>query len=197
MDVPVRLDLRRFVERSNGVFGKSGTGKSFLTRLLLCGVIKSGAAVNLIFDMHSEYGWNSQSEDGHEVKGLRSSSARVTVYTLDMRIGAASAACGRTARSRSGCDEIDVDDIALLHDELQLNPTAVESAAPASWTSYKGGNGSRRLIDMDARGARATSARAHGANAGVAQRRCSASSAHIRSRCRSCGSAPRDRRWTR
>jgi DNA helicase HerA-like ATPase len=55
MDVPVCLDLRRFVERSNGVFGKSGTGKSFLTRLLLCGVAKAGVAVNLIFDMHSEY----------------------------------------------------------------------------------------------------------------------------------------------
>ena len=41
MDVPVCLDLRRFVERSNGIFGKSGTGKSFLTRLILCGVIKA------------------------------------------------------------------------------------------------------------------------------------------------------------
>src|SRR4051794_40589062 len=50
MDVPIRLNLRRFVERSNGVFGKSGTGKSFLTRLLLCGVIKSGVAANLVFD---------------------------------------------------------------------------------------------------------------------------------------------------
>ena len=49
MDVPIRLNLRRFVERSNGVFGKSGTGKSFLTRLLLCGVIKSRVASNLIW----------------------------------------------------------------------------------------------------------------------------------------------------
>src|SRR5436190_6947589 len=63
MDVPIRLNLRRFVERSNGVFGKSGTGKSFLTRLLLCGVIKSGVAANLVFDMHSEYGWDSHTED--------------------------------------------------------------------------------------------------------------------------------------
>ena len=42
MDVPVCIDLERLVERSNGIFGKSGTGKSFLTRLLLCGTIKSG-----------------------------------------------------------------------------------------------------------------------------------------------------------
>ena len=32
MNVPVCLDLKRFVQRSNGVFGKSGTGKSFLSQ---------------------------------------------------------------------------------------------------------------------------------------------------------------------
>jgi len=85
MDVPVCLDLRRFVERSNGIFGKSGTGKSFLTRLILCGVIKAGAAVNLIFDMHSEYGWSAKNEEGTEVKGLSQLfGSRVAVYTLDM-----------------------------------------------------------------------------------------------------------------
>src|ERR1051325_580997 len=50
MDVPVFIDLERLVERSNGIFGKSGTGKSFLTRLLLCGVIRTNVASNLIFD---------------------------------------------------------------------------------------------------------------------------------------------------
>ncbi|NEP97206.1 helicase HerA domain-containing protein, partial [Okeania sp. SIO2F5] len=73
MDVPVCLDLDRFVERSNGIFGKSGTGKSFLTRLLLSGIIRKGAAVNLIFDMHSEYGWEAMAEGKqvNTVKGLK------------------------------------------------------------------------------------------------------------------------------
>src|SRR5258708_19389584 len=85
MDVPVCIDLRRFVERSNGIFGKSGTGKSFLTRLILCGVIKASAAVNLIFDMHSEYGWSAKNEEGTEVKGLSQLfGSRLAVYTLDM-----------------------------------------------------------------------------------------------------------------
>jgi len=84
MDVPVCLDLRRFVERSNGIFGKSGTGKSFLTRLLLCGVIKASAAVNLIFDMHEEYAFGKESEDGVFVKGLRDLfGAQIRVYSLD------------------------------------------------------------------------------------------------------------------
>ncbi|MFN2217705.1 MAG: helicase HerA domain-containing protein, partial [Anaerolineae bacterium] len=61
-NVRVHLDLQRFVERSSGVFGKSGTGKTFLTRTLLAGIIRQGSAVNLIFDMHNEYGWESQAE---------------------------------------------------------------------------------------------------------------------------------------
>ncbi len=81
----VALDLRRFVERSCGVFGKSGTGKSFLTRMLLAGIVKEGAAVNLVFDMHNEYGWKSQDESKQDVKGLRQLfyDGRVSVFTLD------------------------------------------------------------------------------------------------------------------
>ena len=83
--IPVALDLSRFAERSSGIFGKSGTGKTFLTRLLLAGLIKQGQAVNLVFDMHNEYGWKSQAEDRAEVKGLRQlfSGGQVSVFTLD------------------------------------------------------------------------------------------------------------------
>ena len=42
-NVRVHLNLDRFVERSSGVFGKSGTGKTFLTRTLLAGIIKQGS----------------------------------------------------------------------------------------------------------------------------------------------------------
>jgi len=81
----IALDLQRFVERSSGVFGKSGTGKTFLTRMLLAGIIQKQAAVNLIFDMHNEYGWKVQDEAKQEVKGLRQLfyDGRVSVFTLD------------------------------------------------------------------------------------------------------------------
>ncbi len=81
----IALDLQRFAERSSGVFGKSGTGKTFLTRMLLAGLIQSGTAVNLIFDMHNEYGWKSQDETKQDVKGLRQLfyDGRVSVFTLD------------------------------------------------------------------------------------------------------------------
>jgi DNA helicase HerA-like ATPase len=40
----VCLDLEKFVQRSSGVFGATGTGKSFLTRLVLAGMIHYNAA---------------------------------------------------------------------------------------------------------------------------------------------------------
>ena len=86
MEVPICIDLDRFVERSNGVFGKSGTGKSFLTRLLISGIIRKQAAVNLMFDMHSEYGWEAMKEGKSvsTVKGLRQLfPGQVEIYTLD------------------------------------------------------------------------------------------------------------------
>jgi len=83
--VPVTVNLERFVERSAGVFGKTGTGKTFLTRLLLAGIIQARVAVTLIFDMHNEYGWKSQDEARREVKGLRQlfDTGQVAVFTLD------------------------------------------------------------------------------------------------------------------
>ena len=147
MDVPVCLDLRRFVERSNGIFGKSGTGKSFLTRLILCGVIKAQAAVNLIFDMHSEYGWSAKNEEGTEVKGLSQLfGSRVAVYTLDME-----SSRGRGVRPsgevKIALRDISVADIALLQDELRLHRTAVESSALCE--DKLGEDWVARLLDMN------------------------------------------------
>ena len=83
-EVQVNLDLFRMVERSVGIFGKSGTGKSFLTRLLLAGIIKRRAAVSLIFDMHNDYGWEVHTETRTPVKGLKQLFPhQVAIFTLD------------------------------------------------------------------------------------------------------------------
>lgn len=130
MDTAVCLDLDKFTERSNGIFGKSGTGKSFLTRLVLCGIIHRNAAVNLIFDMHNEYGWQARSENKGEstVKGLKQLfNSEVVVFTLD----------GDSSRRRGISDaqemfisleQIEVEDLALLKNELNLSEASVESA---------------------------------------------------------------------
>ena len=130
MDVPICIDLNRFVERSNGIFGKSGTGKSFLTRLLLSGIIKQRAAVNLIFDMHSEYGWEAVSEGAHfsTVKGLRQLfPGQVQIFTLDPE-----ATKRRGVRDAQelyiSFDQIDVEDLALIGRELNLSEASLENA---------------------------------------------------------------------
>ncbi len=83
-NVKITLNLERFVERSSAVFGKSGTGKTFLSRTLLAGVIKNNVAANLIFDMHNEYGWEGTAEHAHSVKGLKQIfPGQVIIATLD------------------------------------------------------------------------------------------------------------------
>ncbi|AFZ23162.1 putative ATPase [Cylindrospermum stagnale PCC 7417] len=130
MDVPVCIDLNRFVERSNGVFGKSGTGKSFLTRLLLAGVIRKNAAVNLIFDMHSEYGWEAVAEgkEVNTVKGLKQLfPGKVEVYTLDPE-----STKRRGVRDAQelylSYEQIEVEDIKLCSRDLGLSEAALDNA---------------------------------------------------------------------
>ena len=130
MDVPICLDLDRFVERSNGVFGKSGTGKSFLTRLLISGIIRKKAGVNLMFDMHSEYGWEAVSEGKQfsTVKGLRQLfPGQVEIYTLDpdstKRRGVRDA-----QELYLSYDQIEIEDLRLTRQELGLSDASIDNA---------------------------------------------------------------------
>ncbi len=130
MDMEARLCLNidELVKRSNGVFGKSGTGKTFLTRLLLIGILQHGIASNLIFDMHGEYGWRGSSEGVGQVKGLKQLfSSRVAVFTLDPK----------SARRRGlspdyevsvGYDDIEPEDIEILKDTWGLSDIAADTA---------------------------------------------------------------------
>lgn len=131
-DVEVCLDLDRFVERSNGIFGKTGTGKTFLTRLVLAGLIRNNKCVNLIFDMHSEYGSQTRRESGDGkdsfVQGLRDIfGPKVMIFTMDPE-----SAHARRVRFdyevEISLSSIEVEDVATLQDELRLHPTAIETA---------------------------------------------------------------------
>ena len=83
----VCLDLEKFVQRSSGIFGTTGSGKSFLARMILAGLIHADKASTLIFDMHNEYGIDSTSSDtGAAVPGLKgkfSSKVRLVGLGLD------------------------------------------------------------------------------------------------------------------
>jgi DNA helicase HerA-like ATPase len=130
MQTPVCLNLDRLTERSNGIFGKTGTGKTFLTRLVLAGLMHKDKAVTLIFDMHSEYGIQARTErEGQSfVKGLKTLFPdKVAIFSLDPS----------STRRRGGNPDVEfvlsyhditVEDIMTLGEELNLHTTALEAA---------------------------------------------------------------------
>jgi DNA helicase HerA-like ATPase len=127
METKICLDLAEFVKRSNGIFGKSGTGKTFLTRMLLIGMLQKSTAVNLVFDMHNEYGWEGRSETGYKVKALKQLfPERVAVFTLDEE-SSRRRKVSTDAVVRLGYDDIDPEDIVLLRQTLNLTEAAVQA----------------------------------------------------------------------
>jgi hypothetical protein len=127
---PVCLDLGKLVQRSAGVFGATGTGKSFVTRILLAGLIHYNKASVLVFDMHNEYGFDDTSSDtGKSVPGLKTKfPSRVRVVGL-----------GGGAQIRGQAPDFNLEiamsdlmpaDIELLTRELNLKettPTTLEA----------------------------------------------------------------------
>jgi len=126
METKVRLDPPKLVERSSGVFGKSGTGKTFLARLLLIGIVQENAAVNLVFDMHSEYGWMGTSEQGREVKALKQLfGSKVAVFTLDEE-NARRRGVSTDFTVEIGYDEVEPEDISMLRETLNLTERGID-----------------------------------------------------------------------
>ena len=138
---PVCINLDQFVLRSAGVFGATGTGKSFLTRIVLAGLMHKDTASVLVFDMHNEYGFDDTASDtGMHVIGLKGKfHGKVRVVGL-----------GGGAQIRNNTpdfnleiamSDIQPEDIELLTRELNLKettPTTLEalvSTFGAKWFS--------------------------------------------------------------
>ena len=138
---PVCIDLERFVQRSSGIFGATGTGKSFLTRILLAGLIHYDKTSLLVFDMHNEYAFDDTSETGDKVTGLRTKfGSRVQVVGL----GAGASIRGNTPNFNLVLGEKDLrpEDIEMLARELNLKETTpttldalLHSFGAANWFS--------------------------------------------------------------
>ena len=120
---PVCIDLKKFVQRSAGIFGATGTGKSFLTRIILAGLIKYNKSSVLVFDMHNEYGFDDTASDTNErVIGLQ------TKFRSRMRV----VGLGRGTNIRGNNPDfhleiaerdIQPEDIEMLTRELNLKET--------------------------------------------------------------------------
>ena len=125
--VPVCVDLARFAERSSAVFGRTGTGKTFIARLLLAGLIKTRRAVTLVFDMHGDYGHTATVEHATgkgTVPGLAGLFRdEVVVVTLDpQRAG------GPHVRADLYADDVEPEDLLGMTDTLNLTANAADTA---------------------------------------------------------------------
>jgi len=139
---PVCINLDKFVQRSAGVFGATGTGKSFLTRIVLAGLMHLGKASVLVFDMHNEYGYDDTASDtGLRVTGLKTRFAsRVRVVGL----GAGTTIRGSTPdfHLQIAMSDIIPADIELLTRELNLKETtpttlhALNTSFGRDWFRY-------------------------------------------------------------
>ena len=120
---PVCMDMEKFVQRSSGIFGATGTGKSFLTRMILAGLIQHDRSSILIFDMHNEYGPDDTASDTNQkVPGLRSKfPAKVRMVGL----GRNSTVRGAVPDFQLEIAETDITpaDIEMLTRELNLRET--------------------------------------------------------------------------
>ncbi len=131
---PVCLDLRKFVQRSAGVFGATGTGKSFLTRILLSGIIRQNVASVLVFDMHNEYAYDDIASDTKQrVAGLRS------LFPTKVRVVGLGEGLVRGQSPdfhlQIAAQDIHPDDILLLTRELNLRETT-PTVLDALWKSF-------------------------------------------------------------
>jgi hypothetical protein len=126
---PVCIDLDKLVQRSAGIFGATGTGKSFLTRIILAGLIHSDVAGALIFDMHNEYGPDVNDSDRNiSIPGLKTKfPAKVRLVGL----GRGSDFRGRAPDFNLEIAERDIEtgDIEMLTRELNLKETTPTTLA--------------------------------------------------------------------
>jgi hypothetical protein len=135
---PVCVNLDKFVQRSSGVFGATGTGKSFLTRLVLAGLMHYGRASVLVLDMHNEYGFDDIASDTKQaVTGLKTKfKSRVNVVGL----GAGATIRGQVPdfNLEIAMSDISSSDIEMLTRELNLKETT-PTTLNALYTSFRDG----------------------------------------------------------
>ena len=77
----VHLDVSKLVEKPFAIFGRTGTGKSILNKLVCAAILAKEVGSVLIFDMHSEYGVFSKTDGTEGLKYFFP--AKVEMFSLD------------------------------------------------------------------------------------------------------------------
>ena len=126
-EVKINLDLEQLIKRSNGVFGKTGTGKTFLTRVLLSEIIKKNLGVNLIFDMHRDYSDSVNDESGKKIHSLKQLfPSKVEVMSLGKSFNKGQVR--PDAEIMVSYSDLEVQDIEILSETLNLTSAGLLAA---------------------------------------------------------------------
>jgi DNA helicase HerA-like ATPase len=150
-DHPVRINLDKFVQRSSGIFGATGTGKSFLTRVVLAGLINQGKVSLLVFDMHNEYGYRyTPPEGGDPVPGLKDKmSQKISIVGLGSGKSAMYQGVAPDINLEIQMSDIYTSDIEMLTQELNLRETT--SVTLAALFSRFGINWFQEFMTMESK----------------------------------------------
>ncbi len=127
--VKISLDLERLVERSSAVFGRSGTGKTFLTLPLLASIIRQDVASALVFDMHNDYGYTLKGDGNRKLKALKNLAAithKVSVVTLD-EVSSKTRKAGYEFALTIGYGQIEPEDLEMLRSALSLSDIQINT----------------------------------------------------------------------
>jgi DNA helicase HerA-like ATPase len=157
--IEINIDLERMLERSSAVFGRSGTGKTFMTLPLLASVIDKDLASCLIFDMHNDYGYTLKGDKNRKLKGLKqlnSITGRVKIVTLDEKSSRMRGSNPEFALKISH-DRIEPEDLESVRSLLALTDVqvnalyALKRRAPDTWIeelmSDETGAAAQEMID--------------------------------------------------
>ena len=127
-EVMLHVDVEKLFERSAGIFGKSGTGKSVYALQFLDALVsharqatsRDERTVALVFDMHNDYGEYMKFEGGQRrsLKGLHRSD--VALYSLERD------AAGIDGQVIIGTRDIEPEDIEILQSTAYFTAAAVE-----------------------------------------------------------------------
>src|SRR3990172_3806425 len=153
---PVCIDLDKLVQRSSGVFGATGTGKSFLTRLMLAGLIARDRSSILVFDMHNEYGFDDTASDtGRKVVGLKTKFGS-KVQAVGLGGGALIRGQAPDYNLEISMEDIRPMDIEMLTRELNLRETtantlnALQTSFSMDWFKrFKSMNRDTEMVEDD------------------------------------------------
>ena len=142
--VKIPIDLQKFIERSSGIFGQTGTGKSVLTRLVLFGLDPQQARVDAGLRHARRVRRRQPAQAGHSRTARPVLATEIKVYSLDQRNAAAQ------YHIRIGLNHIAPEDIELLKDELDLNETFF-ATSHLLYRAFRD-RWLQRLFEMDADG---------------------------------------------